>query len=713
MEGGACGIMRRPAWRRTITRKQDEGATTFPSRAVMVCNTVKRTFASSTNAASTMSDRDFSLGWRMVGHDISTVVGSMGGGPETNFCRDRNLLASDSVSGLDDREYDPETLLLEPLLPSPRSNEARENRAGSIDISSGSSICENAFADGHMMSHCGSNGEPEGLGTWDQHTSNGPNSHRHPISSAMPGLLAHTLVPISPANSGTQAAASFIPGDTRLPPPATSGTNGNNNAAWHLKLPQHAQHGTTAAAVAAAAANVAAAIQHASIPFPANYPGMSQAISMTMSENPTSAAASTGRILSGVNSSNVTTINSRGAGDGGTGYSSEDARRCWQLTEQSNDGQVRNGGDVSTDTVVIGNSGSTMNSVNVDVAGSSGASPRHDDLVHRSRFVTREECVPGIQTSRSIPYACGGGKWPESGAVDQSRGARSMHGVLVSSPYSRPAASAQGMGSDCASTISATDAIQGWQSSAVRCGVKRLHSQSGDSSSPLEMRASSAATEAMDKMDTTHGVTTSVSAAVIDDSTRIPPTSSSASGLRINTSAMGSAAQAKRLKILGASDGSQGWGNITRSDGGRGGAGKDAVGLQIGWGMGSDNNHSSAAITPEDLHRINPTQVPDLITPRRRSTRCTSGPSATSSTSTANASLSLSNVKQDETTEEDEDSTGGGGDSSPDWHERDESEEEGSKPGVKAKAPFKLDPRLWVVVERRAVCSAKQCAYRR
>ncbi|CAM9292047.1 unnamed protein product [Pylaiella littoralis] len=197
----------------------------------------------------------------------------------------------------------------------------------------------------------------------------------------------------------------------------------------------------------------------------------------------------------------------------------------------------------------------------------------------------------------------------------------------------------------------------------------------------------------------------------------------------------------KRMKVLQAADGSRGWANLPRNDAGGGNYSSNwltgnhsATGPVITVTVPGSTNINVSMNYPRRFSGRNGTSSPPPLQ-TAAATAVTAARTALATSFPPSIPTALLDAADDED-DEDADSNGGGGgggggscggDSSPDWNERDESSEEevASPPpsgggghsghsgkGAKTKIPFMLDPKLWFVVERRAVCTAKQCAYR-
>lgn len=349
------------------------------------------------------------------------------------------------------------------------------------------------------------------------------------------------------------------------------------------------------------------------------------------------------------------------------------------------------------------------------------------------RFVTREDCVPGSRFPRG-----GGGGGNNGNSVNSSTGEYHQHNQ-------------HGFGGMDTSFMPETDndamiVTSGWQNPSSFCSAATAAVGGGGASA--SQQSSSANKRLHSQLSTGNDNGTMPSS----NSSRFAEVSSASSLPATATMGEGGGAQmaarltpmmlsthghhgpgSKRMKVLEAADGSQGWANLPRKDaaGGGGNYGNNwrtgdasAVGPVLTVMVpGSTNNsyrrrssgRSGTTASPP------PQTAAAAAAAAARTALATSFPPSTPTAFPEGASA----------TNEDEDSNGGGGvgscggDSSPDWNERDESsEEEVASPapssgcghsgkGGKTKTPFMLDPKLWVVVERRAVCTAKQCAYRR
>lgn len=778
----ACGSMLRPVstatapstWRRTSSRKQQLQSSSTAEEPSPAGNSTRAAAAANNMVC---SKRAFTGGERdrvaVVNQDAAAAVsnictaGATAASTPTSaatdcttsvsaFCTsDRTLFSDSNVScsatgsGLDDRGYDPEALLLEPLLPSPRSSrEARESRGvgqgGSGELALSGSLnnaCDSGLADSSsnimVSQHPGVSpaGGPASLSStsWDQDTATSSAVLSSPAFLSPPH---NPLVPISPTHSAVQGQnMPFLPvGDSRLPLSAgnsggNTDDNSNDDGGWYLKLPPHIQaqqspnqqqhHGdpsaTTAAAVAAAAANVAAAIQQASMPFVAT--GGSGYAPLNQQQISSNSHLSSSR-------SSPRTTNSASANRGAACNIDRARQSSWQSLArcQRNNAQVRT------------SSGGSGNGTAANPRGGEETAISHQ----RPRFVTKEECVPATHAARSTTRGAGGGsphpEWRKRNEVTSGPGVkRSLHGGLNESPASY-AQSCSPTSSGCAGdsmspgdACSGNEAVHGWQSGRPDTmsgrGAKRLHSQAAFLARETDGISGDGAAVNNNNSETQRNGR---------GGTKVRT-----SGLRTGTVGAGGRGNGsgKRIKIGSSPDGSSsslGWGNNNRTKV------QSEIQGRNGWG-GARNISHPATISPAEMHRICPAN--SLISsagsaPRRRSTRSLAGAASANATAArAAASAPTSRVKRDDnSTEDDEESVQDGEHSSPDWAERDSEGEEAGGGGagggrtmgngggnsktsssikVASKTPFKLDPRLWVVVERRAVCTAKQCAYRR
>lgn len=578
-----------------------------------------------------------------------------------------------TTSTTDDSIYDPEDLLLEPLLSSPRSDRERKVTSCGKSSPGNSNICGNSMlhegrvmpqgiisSNHQVLESMSDRGEGEALPS-----SSGAMSSSTIYSS---GLLSRPLVPVSPALSEVQRS-SFIPGCDQSPRRSASGggTSGaagiggafaGDNETWYLNFPpnnqQHHRHqahlyqvSTTAVAsaarLAAEAANVAAAIQQATGPFSPGQPG---SYPQDYSNDPSVGGLvgmrtqdANGRSVGRSSSGNGGNLLGGGSGGGGDSrmcsddynYPEESSRTSWSTTVPS-----------------------SWQTLPKDVLGRPNGSGA---CQQRSRSLTEEECVHGSR------QPCGDAVQNQRGdsellayfgnGVERSRthGVQQMHGLSNDSPYARTSQYDLGGGN-------------------------------------------------------------------------------------------GSGSGSKRMKILGAADVSQGWILSQNAPVGVGAINSHNASSSKGWRSGGIGiRPCGAPIAAEISPSVGiSTAVPDSATPRKCSLGRTSvgtKVSAMAATSAARAACEASvpeNNNNSDTYNANINNNGrvsaesGGGESSSDWAEREESEEESkAKPkgpgcsgsrsggvnGPKAKVPFMLDPELWIVIERRAICTAKQCAYRR
>lgn len=642
---------------------------------------------------------------------------------------------STTTSTADDGIYDPEALLLEPLLNSPRSERENRGRGGREDSGGNHSniICESVLQNGRIMSQSiGSNQGPVSVGVrWDRDVESGSSAM---LSSTMPpsGVLSRPLVPVSPALSGVQGSSvpSFIPRcdqTSRVVQQAVGGgggvvsasSSGSGAGGWYLNFPpnqhqhNHNQQGassvsSSAANLVAAAANVAAAIRQVTAPF--SHSGQYPPSLKDHSGVAIAAGVKTGKNDNGNNDT--------GACDTPGGYSS-----C--LKQHPN----------TSWSTALGGAGRPQQG---DVLGRSRNSGDSGNNHQRPRFVTREECVPASRQPRcgsmgsSSNLAAGDAEWLapcgliEGGRTGQSNNVHLQHLGSNESPYPRSAENEIVAAGEAASQ-------QRWHQSSggATTGVKRLYSQSAARISSGAYTVTKGSSSSSPPASRGAGHTPPMAA-------RLPPMMLAASSGGVGTAG-------KRMKLVGAADGCQKWANVPPRGSSDACASVIHDNTSTGWRSGinttggdivGNSANSTAAIASEESLCASSSAMASSIVPRRRSTRSVTGISeATAATAAARAALAAAcpriTIKHHgETTEEDEDSAGGGGgsgsggdSSSPDWAERDESEEEAlgkagggtcsGGGGKNNKVPFMLDPKLWVIVERRAICTAKQCAYRK
>lgn len=680
-----------------------------------------------------------------------------------------------NASNEDSSIYDPEALLLEPLLNSPRSE--RENAARVRSAASGgggggesNNICDSVHMDGRIMSQSISgNTSLAGVRGWEN-TDVGSSSSSGGCA-VPPALLSRPLVPVSPALSGASGSSmpSYIPGCGDASPRSTAqqqtsgGGSGGGTGEWYLNFPphqqqqqqppppqpQHHQHhhhhhhrqgsstssisgsaggGTSSAThLAMAAANVAAAVHQASGAFSSgsnqHHHHSNAADTYPPSLDDHSMVGGGGSTFETL-SHEMRPASSSSWPAAGVGSSGESSRLMTSGGQHSNIGR-----------------------------GSGIAAPEHQQQ-QRPRFVTREECLPGVHQHQQTPrHNNGASVVGHSGFGEASE----WLGSSVEEDRNDGGVSGGGIMHMHGSAGHGNDSMYlQWPSSDATSGGKRLHSQIGPDLS------SSAAAYAV----ATGGLLSAADAAAAAPAplptmaARLPPMT-----LHVNG---GDGAGGKRLRVHGISNGgaatgpqgSSSWPPLaqvsSRNTIGNGWRSHNTGGLQ-GSDVLAGHAHShgyggTAAIAADDLSGGTP--VPDSNTPRRRLARGGNvvGISAAAATAAARAALAAAappTKLECHSTEDDEaDSAvgegegGSGGDSSLEWAEKDESEEDigigggvaggvggggrngsgggvkagrggGSGSGVKSKAPFMLDPKLWVIVERRAVCTAKQCAYRR
>lgn len=598
-----------------------------------------------------------------IGSSIST--GTVTSNPDTT-----TVASAMTTSTTDDGIYDPEDLLLEPLLSSPRSD--RERKATSCGESGpgNSNICgNNMLQEGRIMPQCITNSSnhqvPESMSDRGEGEVLPSSSGAMSSSTIHPsGLLSRPLVPVSPALSEVQGS-SFIPGCDQSPRRSAAGGGSGgvagsgsgfagDNETWYLNFPpnnqQHHRHqahlyqvSTTAVAsaarLAAEAANVAAAIQQATGPFSPGQPG---SYAQDYPNDPSVGGAagmrtqdtnggSVGRSSVG----NGGNLLAGGIGGGGSmmcsvdynSYPEESSRTSWSTVPSSWQTQPK---------------------------GALGRPNGSGACQQRPRSLTREECVQGSCHPRgdATQNQRGDSEWlaPYGNGVEESRthGNQQMHGLSNNSPYTRTSQYDLGGGG--------------------------------------------------------------------------------------NSNGSGS----KRMKILGAADVTQGWILSQNTSVGVGATSSHNASSNKGWrSSGLGIRTGGAPIAAEISPPVGvSTAVPDSTTPRKCSlgrTKVSAMPASPAAGAASEASPPEGNNDSDTNNAKNNDNGGvsaesGGGESSSDWVEREESEEESkAKPkgsgcsssvsgggnGPKAKVPFMLDPTLWIVVERRAICTAKQCAYRR
>ena len=644
----------------------------------MVCNSTSSASSASVNVTRSADVEDRTLLCRQQenhAHSCEGVLGSVtinfGSSISTGAVtstQTTSAAGSAMTTTAEDGIYDPEELLLEPLLSSPRSDRERRARSSSESGPGNCTYDNNMLHDARVMSHCiGSNHQvPVGMsGRRDGEMSS---SSSGIVSSAMhsSSFLSRPLVPVSPSLSGEQGS-SFIPGGDQSPRScaveggAVTGAGGGvvgDNGTWYLNFPpgnhqhqryqSHLHHGSTstvasAARLAAEAANVAAAIQQATGPFSAHHIGSSYSPPCANDLSVGAMGMRTSDANNGGGGGSSACNGESGGGLVGSGggicsvdyhHYPDESRTSWSTTS------------VSTPTWQPPSRGAPGRTSS---GGQTGGTPQ------RPRFVTREECVPGSCHTHGDP------EWlVPFGAVEGSRtpSIQQMHSLANNSLYARSA----------------------------------------------------------------------------------------------NHDLGGGDGGGKRMKVLGAEDVSQGWINVPRSAATSASVGITAgsnrtsssnvngMGISNGWrssGLSIRANRGNAVAAESSPSSDASTAVPDSATPCRRSGR--THVSASSADSAAGADLDQSLPEGGKHRNSDDDSTLGVtesvGDSSPEWAHREESEEEikakprnkgdskgssggggsggGSGGSKSSKVPFMLDPKLWIIVERRAVCSAKQCAYRR
>eukprot|EP00752_Nemacystus_decipiens_P001564 g1527.t2 len=701
----------------TCSELQNSGPSSSSSCAMMVCNTAaKRPFFDTAASSSTAGRHD-----AQDLHSTSTsTFGSKAARTASSAplsCPSPAAATNVTASPEDAGMYDPEALLLEPLLISPRSE--RQNIAGG---GSGSSVCENVLQDDRIMSQSigggnGSGGGSAHLGSssiigssrWESEvevSAATSSSSMHMSSSS--SSSSRPLVPASPSISGVQAGApSFIPdqplrGGRRAGPAAGGGGGGGN---WYLDFPatqptqvhQHhhahfhhhtagstpAGQPTSAASLATAAANIAAEISQA-------------AGNVAPSSFPTAGSSSYPPVEHGMRAAEDDMAYSAGGAGGGAGggydgYGAEDARHRTSSSPWS----TASAGQQQQQQQRQQRQGVGSNSTVVD-SSAGGGGYRHP------RFVTREDCVPGSRFPRGGTNSGGGG----SDAVEQGRAAAGlMHSYGLEVPFPR---------SEENDAMSVN--VSGWQQPQQQhpssAGAKRPHSQLGGANGSMPpSSASSSSSSAYNAEGPSSSSSSAPSVSTTQLAARLSPTMLSSHGHH----------GGKRMKVLGAADGSQGWANLPRNDpsssssGGWGSAGAGAP---------SANGTGMSVMVPGSMDTGGGGSSNGTATPssggssRRRSVRGSTPAEANAAARAALAATFPPNPAADK-----DGDSGGGGDSSPDWTERDESEEEEASPvpastskggggGGKAKIPFMLDPKLWTIVERRAICTAKQCAYR-
>eukprot|EP00903_Cladosiphon_okamuranus_P016537 g15256.t1 len=700
----------------TCTGLQNAGPSSSASCATtMVCNTAaKRPFFDT--SASSSSSSDGGVG-RQDSQDLHSSSSSAIGSKAARTVTSSTQLSSPAPAAAanvttspseDAGMYDPEALLLEPLLISPRSE--RQNPGGG---GGSSSVCENVLQDDRIMSQSigggnvtGSNGTSNFMASrWESEEVSGttPSSmHMSSSSSARP------LVPASPSISGVQAGApSFIPdqplrGGGRRAGAEGSGAHANNN--WYLDFPpnqptqlhqhhhahfHHHSAGSTpaagqpssAASLATAAANIAAEISQAagnvapsSFPTPgsASYPPVEHGMRAITGEDDMACSGGGG---------------GGGGGGGYDGYAADSRHRTsssWVTAAGGQQQQQQQDG----------------NSSSMSVDSSTAGGYRHP------RFVTREDCVPGSRFPRGNSSSSGGGGG-SSDAVEEGRAsAGMMHSYGIEVPFPRSSAENDAMNLN----------VSGWQQNPSSSGAKRPHSVLGGGASgtfPSSSSSTSSVAFAEGSSSSAPSVSTTQMAA------RLSPTMLSAHGQQ----------GGKKMKVLGAADGSQGWANLPRSDNNNSKHHNSDWGVGAGGGAGNASAALSAGMSVMVPGSMGPGS-PGVATLSSGGVRRRSGRAGTPAEANAAARAALAATFPPNPTVDEDDESGGaagscGGDSSPDWTERDESEEEEASPvpsssskggggggGGKAKIPFMLDPKLWTVVERRAICNAKQCAYR-
>ncbi|CAB1101916.1 MYB [Ectocarpus sp. CCAP 1310/34] len=694
--------------------------------------------------------------------------------------------------------YDPEALLLEPLLISPRSDRQNTSRSDSggarahansiTSTSTISVVCEDLLQDDRIMSQSigrsGSGSQQLGGGIMGP-----PWETDDPTSSPRP------LVPASPPSQsgvqrhqGEESPPFFIPDqqqatrggrrpdDCSSSSSATAAGGGNSSSSgggeWYLDCPpnlrhqhqhqhqhQHFHHHAisaaarpppTAAKFATAAASVAAEVSKAAsavapssfaTPGSSSYPPIEHGMRTAGGEGITS--------FSGGGASGGATSSSSSSGGGDDVYNSSAApdgsrqqhQLSWPTTGPGQQQQQQH-----------------RNSMGGDSAGSSYRRKQ------QPRFVTREDCVPGSRFPRD--GSC-------SGLVEEGRTAAAaatagmqqqfmhMFGVDVP-PFLRST-------TEGGSSSSSSNNVSGWHSAPSSIAAVAAAAMGGGGPSSQHHQPSSSSSAKRPHSQLAVGISISgegipsSATATTSASCPLPYTDGSLSSSA--TAGAGVAPQiaarltpmmlnahghqgpgGKKMKVLGAADGSQGWTNLPHD------SGNSSSGAT---GNGNNNWRDGASAAAAVGVRVTTVPVPDSINdatsgnnnnnnnnnnqPRNGDGGLAASAAAPSSAfspaeavAAARAALAAAFPPTTCGTNGgggagDNDEESSGVDSSPDWTEKDESEEEpdaapvrttssgrggGGRGSKKTKTPFMLDPKLWTVVERRAVCTAKQCAYR-